>query len=66
VMNSIIRKQTTEAFKGIELDAHEASKHVREEFERMREAGEKTGAQGHLSGLDLGRARLAFRLVAPR
>jgi hypothetical protein len=47
VMNSIIRKQTTEAFKGIEKQSHETAEKVKEDFEKMREAGERAADKIH-------------------
>jgi hypothetical protein len=41
VMNSIIRKQTTEAFKGISKESHEAAEKVKEDFKKIQEAGEQ-------------------------
>jgi hypothetical protein len=40
-MNSVIRKQNTETFKVLEEHAKHASEHVKEQFEKMREAGER-------------------------
>src|SRR5258707_252290 len=47
IMNSIVRKQTTQTFDLMKRDSDAAGEHVKHEFEKMRESGEKAAEGIH-------------------